>query len=1718
MGSLASVRTTLQTLVDQLVRWGLQSSDNTTILIAVGVGTLLLGLFLGFYLVRWLGRTFLHLGIWLGTTGRDLLVDAVRRRRTADDGKLDETYSREYLRIRPTSAKYDPNTLVHALERLHTHHQKTESGLNRSSENDEVLELLVATHGANAGVEFYVGGTVSLDRLAAALPYQQCGFDIDRVSTHPAQILNPEQPEAVVESSTAKGGSPSGSPPELPIDSSSPQPATDGAGQMNISNVDNGDSPPETGKSDDPTEALVSQLTASGREPIVYRLETQASRRKDWMMGLRGLTDLLGGSTDTSASPTGHSGSHPLGPLIDHLDTMASPALYQVTARSFRTWDVQADARQCRIEEGTDTLGQQLSTFIFEELLTRPESDETENRHHRTHHQQSRPRRTDLPRGARKRLQQLDQKHSPATFVATIRFAAIPTEKQSRAAVANSLHNIWSGFDHLEQDYYRLTSPPSPLKERIAGALYVRGARHRQRLRRLCNRQVVTPLFGHTRVNFRKRWPDLVCSADELAAWMAIPSTASLPSEHVDAIEHEPAHARPLRRPPTSVRNQYVGQDKIGRTAGYLLTADGDPDLEQPFRLPVSTLETHGLRQGLPNCGKTTDMAHDVVEDHRATDGPTIVITGPGGDLADHIMRAVAVEEGIEHLREHVHWFRVPTVQPGLAFFDIRELRSAADVTNWADAASDVADKYVEVVKALMGAEAFERAPLAADTLRALIAAGFDPTCYPSQPDDDSLLMPHREQESPWVYRFWQLEAQAGDLADLTRVMSETDFFDAEASLPDVSHSRLARNLSTPFSFEQRTTANIMGGVQTRLRALSNNLRLAALFDNTVEQFGFHTILAGSDSDDLFIFDLSALTPVSQRAYAITLLSLLDLQLRPKQHFLEREVSDDFLVNLHIDEAAQLVDTPQLGEFLDVIRNYNVGLNFAVQYPEQMRERGGERTYTSVLSNIQTTILGPSELSDEQAKRLCPAGWKVDEFQAHVRDLPESHRLVLLPPQGEKTRPQVFELHRGPLPEWHPAATEGPFTDPAFRQQFAAAKDDITERTQAEYGLPAGESEQEIREQRELGVPEVADAIGLARDNLAAFLALMTHHAQQAAAVDSAAAADARPAANTNAVRNRPVEESNGTGDPNASATPSSPTDTDETPPWVPVSEVYSRFMTQIDVALTDVDADEATAATETLPDNDDIATCMDESAYFETALAADMATSTTAGTGQDEGATSGVVVRLTPKGQQVAVDLDDPGEGATAGSVEHTALLKQVQQALQRVGEIQLVTQDGSAQPDAVGGLQRTVNGDTETVKLTVEAERSTFRHPTKPLQNLKKAQERDAVALFAVPAGNPDEGQAKTAHAERLADILVDPLNRQRDEPRYYVSADQKLTFHGGAHEGGETVVRRITDETDSGRSTWMHRDGTAVLVAPDGEEVATIDDFDAVVDEGQLDQFPAYYTYDLRTNQYTVHEHGQHHRYEKKADVDEEWVAVKHPFIPERELPVPNYGPTTYAILVVRDANRPATHGADGTATETDVALYLDGELQPLERLTDALQTGQLHPATASVSDPADDDAEDHGIPNMNGEQNTRSVGTKTRTTDQDNLSPKQAGVADFAKLLDEPAPDERASDRSDRDDQLRSDHVLDVYQKVEAQKATPIYERRSDLSRELRKYLGFRSKEVRDPTASGKRYTWWVGVVWRTATVETIAEKIIDETDDERIGELVEILEITTSSEE
>jgi len=198
-------------------------------------------------------------------------------------------------------------------------------------------------------------------------------------------------------------------------------------------------------------------------------------------------------------------------------------------------------------------------------------------------------------------------------------------------------------------------------------------------------------------------------------------------------------------------------------------------------------------------------------------------------------------------------------------------------------------------------------------------------------------------------------------------------------------------------------------------------------------------------------------------------------------------------------------------------------------------------------------------------------------------------------------------------------------------------------------------------------------------------------------------------------------------------------------------------------------------------------------------------------------------------------------------------------------------------------------------------------------------------------------------------------------------------------------------------------------------------------------------------------------------------------------------------------------------------TNIAVYLDGDVQPLERLVDALQDGELQPPTPAASASRGVETDRH-----TAEHNTDGAEATTAERaglDRDDLTTKQASVADFVRFLDGPAPDEiDTMDADTLEAGLRSDRVLDVYQAVEAQQGRPVYQRQSDLSRELSKYLGFVSKEERDPMTPEERYTRWNGLRWTSKSVSTIAEKLVAETGEERIDELVEIVETTVRPDE
>jgi len=262
------------------------------------------------------------------------------------------------------------------------------------------------------------------------------------------------------------------------------------------------------------------------------------------------------------------------------------------------------------------------------------------------------------------------------------------------------------------------------------------------------------------------------------------------------------------------------------------------------------------------------------------------------------------------------------------------------------------------------------------------------------------------------------------------------------------------------------------------------------------------------------------------------------------------------------------------------------------------------------------------------------------------------------------------------------------------------------------------------------------------------------------------------------------------------------------------------------------------------------------------------------------------VVTRLTDAGEsEVAIDT---GDVRAAGGDRHDALLHRVEEALTPHGfTVSVEEQDGADRPDA-----RAFHADLD-VEFNIEAETTTSDKPAKVLMNLRRAQEENRIPLFVVEDGV----ESLTHWAERIDGILNPPVRKRGDDEKYLYTTDDPITFGGGARaEGGVTAVRPVTG--DSRRTIWIEKDGEYVLRDGDGTEYAKVDD----PTDSSKDRFPAIYSYDPGSAVFTVYEHGETHVYESRAEFEDDWIRVRRPFVPEADLPEPEFDVDAYAIVIV------------------------------------------------------------------------------------------------------------------------------------------------------------------------------------------------------------------------
>lgn len=362
---------------------------------------------------------------------------------------------------------------------------------------------------------------------------------------------------------------------------------------------------------------------------------------------------------------------------------------------------------------------------------------------------------------------------------------------------------------------------------------------------------------------------------------------------------------------------------------------------------------------------------------------------------------------------------------------------------------------------------------------------------------------------------------------------------------------------------------------------------------------------------------------------------------------------------------------------------------------------------------------------------------------------------------------------------------------------------------------------------------------------------------------------------------------------------------------------------------------------------------------------------------------TDTLVVRLSESGETDAAP--NTGNVRAAGSSAHDAGLLQVEKELSSVGfSTAILEQDGSKKPDG-----RASHPDLEQ-PLAIEVETTTPDNPTKILENLRKAQETGETPVFVVKSGS-DQGKDQTYWAQRVQNILSPPVNVRDNGSLQLYTRDSSLTFNGGARsQGGITAVRPLSD-SGSRQNVWFRDGNDLVLADIEGTEYLRAKNLKEVTKE----RVPAFYTYDYSNGEYVVTAQGTKHIYEEKERFEADWARINEPFVPEEDLPHPDFTADTYHLVILP---------AEG---DESAVVYTDGETHPLSVLIE-------QPASQEDGQPV-------GTADEVPSEEEAKVDTPSQLSSIDVAEDGTAGVSTFAELFLD----------ANGDTQIPKDDLYDAY---------------------------------------------------------------------------------------
>lgn len=807
---------------------------------------------------------------------------------------------------------------------------------------------------------------------------------------------------------------------------------------------------------------ILARPTLEHGEPVAVRWDGSGERKKDWMTTMKMFSKIARPDADDVQDRA------PLATLIQHLASSDLPIAFQVAFKRIEDWSRQAERRKDNLHLNRDTFGQKVM-YELGEILHSPSKERRRERlrDHMEDIGESADQNAESPIagdvGKRRKL--IDNKIPKRTFRANIRAISVANGDVPAEDVEITMRDLASVLDHLDGYFYGLE--PSILRD---GEGYRDKKQATEEFHRFVNRDIVS--------GSGKNREDIVMNADELGNFITVPSSTNLTVQGVRGTRAEAEARDPLAKPDPDLMRQF---HKPGMRIGYALDKENETE-PVPTQVPPSMLTKHYGRFATTGAGKSKALINDILSLHENTDGPIILLDPKGDGMTENYMKAHFERFGEENFKEKVIHYPIPDILPGFTFFNIDPALNQG--MRRGDAIQNKADHYQELLKLVMGRENYEDSKVAPTMISALIKALFDDYYVEqkslegeNEQDADSILY-DRETSNRFSHRHLE------KLTKQVRMYGAEDGGGDGGHIPDVSDEAVKDTLEEQAEGDSRTFATIMNAVFNRLNYVREDEHLRRIFNNTEEKFDFRDHLY---DDKIILFDLGDLRDDATMVMTGLILtnmwdalqeadrtsctqghnSISECRDRAEKNGLDptnphcREPWDEnHTINLIIDEAASVAVSSIMDKMLEQGRSFNLSVGLSMQFPEQMKGAGSDRTYKNVLNNVATKLIGKITLDEEIAKAMAHEGMDVTEFSNRIKALPRGEWIAQLPsPTFMETGPEPFSLQPLPIPAGHPESSNV-LTEEANQRFEHFLENQVHRRTREEYGIVIDEDEE----------------------------------------------------------------------------------------------------------------------------------------------------------------------------------------------------------------------------------------------------------------------------------------------------------------------------------------------------------------------------------------------------------------------------------------------------------------------------------------------------------------------------------------------------------------------------------------------------------------------------------------------------------------------------------